>query len=212
MKKILAILYAGLLVGSLTACSATTSSSESSPSPSSSSQTVIIGKVSSIDGDTITLALLQNNMPSNNDTAGSSGNGHPDNQAAPSGSAPSGAPAGNNDSIPSGTPPQGSGNMPNGGYSPGGRYTETGESQTITVTSDTIITIVTGDTKTVGSISDIAVGDILYVTMNGDTVASVDIASSAPSSADTATNSTSTSGDTSTPTSNDTASNATTSN
>lgn len=56
-------------------------------------------------------------------------------------------------------------------------FTLTGETKTITISSETVI-IVSGDgQETLGTVSDIAVDDILAVTMSGDTVTEITVTS-----------------------------------
>jgi hypothetical protein len=63
--------------------------------------------------------------------------------------------------------PNGGGNGPSGSMNGSFGFTASGETQTITVTSATVITIGTGSDSTTGSVTDIAVDDILTVTLNG---------------------------------------------
>ena len=81
-------------------------------------------------------------------------------------------------SLEDGTAPSG-GMSQNGGAPGGGQFegslTLTGEEKTITVEDTTVITISDMGQSSDGTISDIAVGDILTVTMSGDTVASISV-------------------------------------
>lgn len=201
-KNFIALVGAGLMILSLAACSSskvsTNTPSASSPSSSASPDMMpaangdaIVGQVTAISGDTITLAIGTQNMPQGGGPGGNSGNTAPDSSAAPDDSNPVpsgdtiGGPAPSGDMpVPSGDgqQPEVSGQMPQGGQlqdgqQPGGMpgFTLTGETKTITLTSDTVITVSSKGESTTGTIADIAVGDILSVTMDGDTVTAVTV-------------------------------------
>jgi len=134
-----------------------------------SNGTRIIGQVTAIDGNNITLALFS--MPSGGNGQQSGGNG----SARPSGQRQytqgSYPPSASGSQQPY---PQGSGNT--GGFR--GGMTLSGESKTITITDSTAIT--TGGTgqnssAAKASLTDITVGSYLSVTLSGDTVTAVTI-------------------------------------
>lgn len=133
----------------------------------SSSDTILVGQVTAISGNSITLAL--------GEKGGQNGNGTQSSEA-PTGDS-STAPdtsedrSGSKDTEHSSTPPSdvnGSGGMTE-------EFTLSGETQTINITDDTVITIGEMGKSTSGSLSDITVGSILMVKMSGDTVSAVSI-------------------------------------
>ncbi len=198
-----ALLFSTAACGSSSAASTETSGTETSATETSGMEvTTIIGQVTEISSDTITLALGTYNMPSDMsipdgdgttsgeqpeaaDTAAPGDMAIPDNMDESGnldedGSAPV-MPSGDMDGqgMPNGGDMQpgdgglnggGPGNM-NGGGSFG--FTANGETQTITITSETVITIKSSDTEATGTISDIAVDDILTVTLSGTTVTEI---------------------------------------
>lgn len=101
-----------------------------------------------------------NNPPSGSDSSGNSGN-------PPSG-------------MPSGAPSSSDGNMPSGGGSSGGfrgmgSFTASGEEMTITVTDDTVITLSGRGQEETGSLSDLAVDDIITFTLSGNAAATITV-------------------------------------
>ena len=167
----------------------------------STSETTIIGQVAEIDGDTITLALgtfetpSDMSMPDGQADDAMMGDGAPDGGAmadeamiedtasediadtqdenelpAGDGDAPA-MPSGDfelPEGAEDGAAPDGQG-VPSGGFG----FTATGETQTITVTSDTVITLGRGDAATAGTVSDIAVDDYITVTLSGSDVTAI---------------------------------------
>ncbi|SHI10521.1 hypothetical protein SAMN02745823_02455 [Sporobacter termitidis DSM 10068] len=185
-KKIAALVFSGAMLAALAGCAGggTTAAPESStppsPSPSGTADTAgaagteLTGRVTAVSSDTITLELLEQNAPQGGDTA-PNGGGTPSapgsaETPAPVSGAPSGVPGGSADpgaARPSGGSAGGNRDQSGG---PGGGFglTPTGETRTITVSSDTAITVGSGGSGTAGTIADIKAGDILRVTMDGD--------------------------------------------
>jgi hypothetical protein len=96
--------------------------------------------------------------------------------------------------MPSGAPEGGNGAGGGPGGMGGGTFAESGEEKTITVTDDTVITLaamggrgggreetseqsgsVTSDTIKTGALSDLAVGDIIAVTLSGETATAISV-------------------------------------
>ena len=133
-----------------------------------SDEETLFGQVTAVSGSTITLAIATDNMQKNEGTP------------------PSGAPSDTTDSTSSTTPPSApptdsnstdstSGATPPTGSSSGGAggLTLTGETETITVTDSTVITLDEKGKSTTGELSDIAVGSILSVTVADGTVTAI---------------------------------------
>lgn len=181
-----------MLFASLGACNAKMSKSSTDNSQTNDSTTInnsssVYGKVTAIDGTTVTLALGEmksvggkgENPPAKPSDNSGSTTSNSDNSSSNSGSAPSG----NMADKPNGTPPGGTapsgipGNPPNGG--PGGTFTANGKTSTITITDESIIKVQEGPTTKAGSLSDIKVGTILALVYATDgSLSSVTIQSS----------------------------------
>ncbi len=133
------------------------------PSPDELSASGTYGRVTAIDGYSLTLATGSYNGGRHDDK------GEP--PEAPSGSMPDGA-----------TPPDGeappeapSGSMPEGGDAPsgvdiggaygekGGSFTEDGSALTLVLTDSTAVTLQTGTHSSAASLSDIEIGDIVVI-------------------------------------------------
>lgn len=156
-----------------------------------------MGEIASIDGDTITIDLYE--VPEMGDSSqggpGADGNAptgeKPDGEAptemgteaptgeAPDGKTPGGAPGGKGQG-PDGNAPQGEkpdGNGPQGekpgenGGTPG--FTLSGESMIINVTDTTVITSKDGDTETTLTLDDLAEGDTVTFTVDGEDALSI---------------------------------------
>ena len=193
IMKFFSLFLAVLFVLSCTACSSTDTA------PDEQGQTTLFGKITAIDGNSITLALAQQAE------GGPEGGGTPGDAM---GSPPSGAPTGDGETAPPDMPseaPADGGEQPqapassaqaeipaddvqngasdsqaeapSGGQPPempeggaGGSDSQlTGESQTITVNEETGYTI----SGQAGSLSDLAVDDWITVTLSGNTVVSI---------------------------------------
>lgn len=164
-KKIPAVLCSGLLILSIAACSGSkpntvsnaTPSAPLSASPSDSlSQTVFTGKVTAIEGSRVTLALA---------TKDSASPATPNVSASTSG----GQTLGKDNQTP------GNSIQDQNAADIMKDYTLTGETKTIVISSDTIITSDFDGQKVTGTISDIAVDDLLTVTMTGSTVSAITV-------------------------------------
>ncbi|MBN2026105.1 MAG: hypothetical protein JW854_05035 [Actinobacteria bacterium] len=143
--------------------------------------TTLLGQVTAIEGNTITLALgtqneageqgaFQPGAGEDGTSAGEDGTTRPE---PPDGMQP---PSGEEGEMPE--PPEGmgeEGSMPPGGAMGPGGLTLTGEESTITVSDSTVITIEEMGETTGGSLSDIDVGDILSVTLDGGTATTVTV-------------------------------------
>jgi len=167
--------------------------------------TTLLGQVTAIEGNTITLALGTQNeagdqgafQPDASEDGTSSEDGSvtppepPDGMQPPEGdgTTPPEPPdwSGEEGAMPTppdwdsedGTPPEPpegmmgeGGTPPDGAMGPGG-LTLTGEESTINISDSTVITIEEMGETTDGSLSDIGEGDILSVTLEGDTVTAV---------------------------------------
>lgn len=160
-KKIPAILCTGLLIFAAAGCSSNSANTASTPPATTSatedtlSQTVLTGEVTAIEDNNITLALMAKDEASSvtSDVVDGS-NQNLENQ------------------TPASAPVQTDGQSQDD-LMPG--YILTGETKMITVSSDTVITIDVEGKKTSGTVSDIAVGDYLTVTMTGTTVSAISI-------------------------------------
>ena len=148
------------------------STSGSGNSATASDDTTVFGQVSSIDGNSITLAL--GTMSQRRETG-----------EMPSGEMPS---FGAGEMPSGGMPSFEAGEMPSGGipsFEAGEMQGDnnsgvpgielTGEKMTITVTDDTVITVQGMGANTEGSLSDIEVSSILSVTMSGDAVTAITV-------------------------------------
>ena len=135
------------------------------------------GQVTQIDGNTITLALASMGGPGGQMPQGNppDGNGQTQQDNPPSdgsGQAPQGNPPDGNGQNPQGNPPsdgQGSGF--------GGSLTLTGETISFTVSDATQITLRggSGAQDTQGTLSDIQVGSVITVVLDGETAATITV-------------------------------------
>ena len=208
-KRYFAIGSCILLVGmTATGCSGSNSNSGTSTSPANNTSSPAptntvasdstdtnkeYGKVTAIDGTSITLALGEmslgggkGNKPSGDGTApsgapdgqapsgdGTAPSGAPDGQApSGDGTAPSGAPDGQAPSgdgtAPSGAPdgqaPSGDGSQSKGNGGMGGNgFTESGETKMITITDESIIKVMSAGETTDGSLESITTDSILSI-------------------------------------------------
>lgn len=162
----------------------------------------IVGQITAIDGDQITLALgTLNGRPERPD--GEAPNGQA--EIGDGADATASATAGDNDASGRSQPPSGNNSsagsvQPSGGGPGGGMgFTASGEEMTITITNSTVITLAawrgmngapgspednsstdaaTTDeqqTPTAGSLSDLKVGNIISVTLSGDTATAITV-------------------------------------
>jgi len=170
MMRKLFLLTAGMLMvfAILGGCSSNTDTGRQSAAAADASENTVFGQVTAVNGNEITVALGNQQRPQMNH-GGNNGDGESSRQdAIPSGG--DGMPSGRPSDLPSGQPPEmPSGEMPSGELPQGGLQT-TGEEKTVTVSESTVITIRSFKESSEGSLSDIAVGNIVSITMDGDTV------------------------------------------
>ena len=159
LKKLLAFtLSAGMALTALAgyACAAT-------------SEETLFGQVTAVSGSTITLALATDSMQKNEVTPPSGASSAPTDSSG-SAAAPSAPPTGSDstgETAPSAPPADSGGDT--------GGLTLTGETETITVSDSTVITLDEKGQSTAGDLSDIAVGSILSVTISDGTVTAITI-------------------------------------
>jgi len=166
MKKMLAIICVVALLA--TGCSAQSGSAQNLSSQSSSANAEQYGKVTAINGKELTLELgtmnagASGNRSQNGAGSANSKNGTvKSNGKKPSGSAPSG-------SYPtSGAPRQGGGMRE--------VLTPTGEKKVITISDENIISMQSKGSTSAAKLTDIKVGSILKITMNGTTPTAIEI-------------------------------------
>ena len=170
-KKILTVLCSVVLGVSMIfgGCGSSKSSETTSKqsSDSTSEETTIYGQISSIDGNTITIALAEEPQMPEGATEMPEGSTEIQPQDAPQ------KPEGSTE-IPEGSTE--SGKTGDGGKQMGGMgISLTGEEQKITIDDSTKITIQSGSDSKEGTVDDLAENDIVTVTMNGDTVVSISV-------------------------------------
>jgi hypothetical protein len=161
MKKRTLTLIVAILLLLLAVGSALAESTQTAPPEENGT----FGQVTQIDGNTITIAL-----------ASMGGSGGPTPQGNPpsdgNGQAQQGNPPDNNGQNPQGTPPSGG-----QGSGFGGSLTLTGETLSFTVSDATQITLRGGrdaqDTQ--GTLSDIQVGSVVTVVLDGETAATITV-------------------------------------
>lgn len=172
-KAICCILTASMMVASLTACGKTDTKDSNT----------LFGKITSIEGSTITLALMNEmNAPDGDIPQKPGGEGN-----APNGEKPPEAPPdtsnGQAPQMPSGAldgeAPQISSDLQDN-QPPDMQNTLTGEEKVITVTDSTTYTI-NGET---GALSDLSVGNIISVSLKDDTAESITIQMGGPGKMD----------------------------
>jgi hypothetical protein len=170
--KIIAVIISTLVIGStFVGCTNKSSNSNASNTNTSSEQfkdTTILGKVKSIDGSKITLALGEEatTSSSNENTQGqaptapsasdaqSSTNG---NQAQ--GGAPSGAPGGAQDGAQGGSP----GGAPGMGSTSTTTFTLNGKENTVDIKDEGVISVTKGSKTIAGTLADITIGEVLSI-------------------------------------------------
>ena len=206
-KKILTVLCSVVLGVSMIfgGCGSSKSSETTSKqsSDSTSEETTIYGQISSIDGNTITIALAEEPQMPEGATEMPEGStempeGSTEMQPQDAPQKPDGStemPEGSTEMQPQDAPqkPDGSTEMPEGstqipeGSTESGKTGKddkqmggmgislTGEEQKITIDDSTKITIQSGSDSKDGTVDDLAENDIVTVTMNGDTVVSISV-------------------------------------
>ena len=184
MKRMISLCCAGLMAFSLAACgSQNATSSTSTPQVTSS----VVGKITALDGTTATLQLgeLTKNQPSDppsQDSTQSGGDNANGDSSASSTQTPPEQPEGDNNTqgigdsssstdtqSGSSTPPSGQNAPPSDGQgpAPGSTFTAGEETTTVDLSSATG-TKESQDGTTDASLSDLAVGDVIEVTMGHD--------------------------------------------
>ena len=185
MKRMISLCCAGLMAFSLAACgSQNAASSTSTPQVTSS----VVGKITALDGTTATLQLgeLTKNQPSDppsqDSTQPSGDNANGDSSTSSTQTPPEkpeGDTQGTGDSSSStdtqsgsSTPPSGQKAPPSDGQgpAPGSTFTAGEETTTVDLSSATV-TKESQDGTTDASLSDLAVGDVIEVTMGDDNTA-----------------------------------------
>lgn len=162
-------------------------SSSSDSTTDAASENTVYGKVTKVDGSTITYEVMERGEKGEKP----SGSAMPEGSGAPDGEAPSASGAPDENAKPDGTPPaqpdgsampQGSGAPDDNAKRGGGGFTSTGETKTLTVEDDTTIKIVSmkqdSADATDGSISDITEGvmiQIQYTDEDQTTIKEIDI-------------------------------------
>lgn len=142
------------------------------------SSPTLTGQVTAISGSSITLALGTENKPENSGTppTGTSETTSTDSSSDTSAVTSTPPTADSSTTVASsGTAPTGAPSDSTGGGGKQGGLTLTGETQTITISDSTVITIDEMGQQTTGALSDITVGSILTVTMSGTTVTAVSV-------------------------------------
>ena len=188
MKRMISLCCAGLMAFSLAACgSQNATSSTSTPQVTSS----VVGKITALDGTTATLQLgeLTENQPgdppSQDGTQSGGDNANGDSSASGQSQTPPEKPEGDNNTQGTGdsssstdtqsgssTPPSGQNAPPSDGQGPAPGSTFTAGEETATVDlSGTTVTKESQDGTTDASLSDLAVGDVIEVTMGDDNTA-----------------------------------------
>lgn len=188
MKRMISLCCAGLIAFSLAACgSQNATSSTSTPQVTSS----VVGKITALDGTTATLQLgeLTENQPgdppSQDGPQPSGDNANGDSSASGQSQTPPEKPEGDNNTQDTGdsssstdtqsgssTPPSGQNAPPSDGQgpAPGSTFTAGEETTTVDLSSATV-TKESQDGTTDASLSDLAVGDVIEVTMGDDNTA-----------------------------------------
>lgn len=200
-KVMCAVLTAAMVMTGFTACGGSTTASAASTEASENKETIAtestesgeekvesyLGQITAIDGNVISIALAEkpeapegeapvDEAPSGEKPDGQApdGNGGAPNGEAPTGEAPSGE-------KPNGQTPDGNGGAPNG-EAPNGQKPEkdmldemtltlSGDTMTITVNDDTIITIDGAD----ATLDDLQVGDTVSFFLDGEIVTSLSV-------------------------------------
>ena len=178
MKRMISLCCAGLMAFSLAACgSQNATSSTSTPQVTSS----VVGKITALDGTTATLQLgeLTKNQPSDppsqDSTQPGGDNANGDSSASSTQTPPEkpeGDTQGTGDSSSSTDTQSGSSTPPSDGQgpAPGSTFTAGEETTTVDLSSATV-TKEGQDGTTDASLSDLAVGDVIEVTMGDDNTA-----------------------------------------
>ena len=188
MKRMISLCCAGLMVVSLAACGSQNAASSSTSTPQVTS--AVVGKITALDGTTVTLQLgeLTENQPGDppsQDSTQPSGDNADGDSSTSSTQTPPEQPEGDNntqgtgDSSSSTDAQNGSSTQPSGqnappsdgqGPAPDSTFT-TGEETTTVDLSGAAVTKESQSGTTDASLSDLAVGDVIEVTMGEDNTA-----------------------------------------
>jgi hypothetical protein len=170
MKKILSVIAAAMLIVSLAACSRNVvGSSNTAGGSAANTSNTVIGKVTAVDGSTITLEAINAPAGGGEGNAPMQGNG----QDGPGSDGNANPPAAPSDAGGAGTQPDPTGNNQPMDGGPGSE--STGETMTVTVGTDTVITVKSSGGDKTGSVSDIAVGDSIAVTLLGEKATAITV-------------------------------------
>lgn len=188
MKRMISLCCAGLMAFSLAACGSQNAASSSTSTPQVTS--AVVGKITALDGTTVTLQLgeLTENQPGDppsQDSTQPSGDNADGDSSTSSTQTPPEQPEGDNNTQGTGdsssstdaqngssTPPSGQNAPPSDGQgpAPGSTFTAGEETTTVDLSSATV-TKESQDGTTDASLSDLAVGDVIEVTMGEDNTA-----------------------------------------
>ncbi len=188
MKRMISLCCAGLMVVSLAACGSQNAASSSTSTPQVTS--AVVGKITALDGTTVTLQLgeLTENQPGDppsQDSTQPSGDNADGDSSTSSTQTPPEQPEGDNNTQGTGdsssstdaqnggsTPPSGQNAPPSDGQGPAPDSTfTTGEETTTVDLSGAAVTKESQNGNTDASLSDLAVGDVIEVTMGEDNTA-----------------------------------------
>ena len=188
MKRMISLCCAGLMVVSLAACGSQNAASSSTSTPQVTS--AVVGKITALDGTTVTLQLgeLTENQPGDppsQDSTQPSGDNADGDSSTSSTQTPPEQPEGDNNTQGTGdsssstdaqngssTPPSGQNAPPSDGQGPAPDSTfTTGEETTTVDLSGAAVTKESQSGTTDASLSDLAVGDVIEVTMGEDNTA-----------------------------------------
>ena len=188
MKRMISLCCAGLMVVSLAACGSQNAASSSTSTPQVTS--AVVGKITALDGTTVTLQLgeLTENQPGDppsQDSTQPSGDNADGDSSTSSTQTPPEQPEGDNNTQGTGdsssstdaqngssTPPSGQNAPPSDGQGPApGRTFTAGEETTTVDLSGAAVTKESQSGTTDASLSDLAVGDVIEVTMGEDNTA-----------------------------------------
>ena len=188
MKRMISLCCAGLMAFSLAACGSQNAASSSTSTPQVTS--AVVGKITALDGTTVTLQLgeLTENQPGDppsQDSTQPSGDNADGDSSTSSTQTPPEQPEGDNNTQGTGdsssstdaqngssTPPSGQNAPPSDGQGPAPDSTfTTGEETTTVDLSGAAVTKESQSGTTDASLSDLAVGDVIEVTMGEDNTA-----------------------------------------
>ena len=188
MKRMISLCCAGLMAFSLAACGSQNAASSSTSTPQVTS--AVVGKITALDGTTVTLQLgeLTENQPGDPPSQGGaqpSGDNADGDSSTSSTQTPPEQPEGDNNTQGTGdsssstdaqngssTPPSGQNAPPSDGQGPAPDSTfTTGEETTTVDLSGAAVTKESQSGTTDASLSDLAVGDVIEVTMGEDNTA-----------------------------------------